>query len=153
MAGFIRRQSISNLTDAILGARPDKNTSLIRSRRASSGFNSFSALLVARPSGRGLSVSPTALLSSFCPSMSKSYFPKSAPGRLTCLRLCAPGTCLVPCSVSNRTPVSGWRVTHRDIIVGNISSHLLHSDGISCHFDNEIVQCSFPSIHIAHCIS
>ena len=43
----------------------------------------------------------------------KELFSQVYPGRLTCLRLCAPGTCLVPCSVSNRTPVSGWRVTHR----------------------------------------
>lgn len=42
----------------------------------------ISALLAPSMQGHRLSVSPASSLSSFCPSMSKSYFPKSAPGGL-----------------------------------------------------------------------
>lgn len=134
MAGFIRRQSISNLTDAILGARPDKNTSLIRSRRASSGFSSFSALLAPSMQGRRLSVSPASSLSSFVPICQRAIFP-SQPRAAYLPSALRSGN--LPCALLGIEPnaLTGWRVTHR---AGNwlcSSSHLLLTCEIRHHVD------------------
>lgn len=63
----------------------------------------ISALLAPSMQGHRLLVSPASSLSYLVPVCQRAIF-QVLPGRLTCLRLCAPGTCLVPCSVSNRTP-------------------------------------------------
>lgn len=74
------------------------------------------ALLAPSMQGHRLSVSPASSLSSFCPSMSKSYFPKSAPGGLLAFGFALPE--LNPCAadvIETSLEAEPWRLINNVI--------------------------------------